>query len=136
MTDDCSYKIESFAAMRKRLGWRLHAGILVFVAIGASVTLYLCPGYYWPVSAASGAIGLIFLRFWTFSRCGWFWMTMTAMALIQIPFIIVSRDIANDWKWSFGFLFMIVDFVVMDSVVRWVAPSLSGTHRHLKKPTT
>lgn len=124
MTDDHGYRIESFAAKRKRLGWRFHVGILVFVAIGASITLYLCPSYYFSILAASGAIGMIFLRFWTFSRRAWFWMTMTAMALLQIPFIIVSRDIANNWKWSFGFFFMLVDFVIMDRVVRWVSPEL------------
>ena len=99
-------------------------GILIFVAVGASITLYLCPNYYFSVSAASGAIGMILMRFWTFSRRAWFWMTVTAMAVVQIPFVIVSRDIANKWKWSFGFFFMLVDFFIMDLVVRWVSPEL------------
>jgi hypothetical protein len=121
---DEAYKIESFAEMRKRLGWKFHLRIFAFVAVTASITLYLVPAYYFAASAASGAVGLIFMRYWVFSRRGWFWMTMGPMILGQAPFIVVSRDIANNWRWSFGFLFMLVDFVVMDLVVRWVSPEL------------
>jgi len=124
MTGNHSYQIESFAAIRKRLGWRFHVGLLVFVAVTASITLYLCPSYFFPVSAASGAIGAILLRFWTFSRRAWFWMTMVPLVVLQIPCVIVSRDIAANWKWSFGFFFMLIDFLVMDSVLRWISPEL------------
>lgn len=124
MTSDHGYKIESFAAMQKRLGCRFYVGIVIFVAVGASTTLYLCPNYYFSISAASVAIGMILVRFWTFSRRAWFWMTIAAMTVVQIPFVLVSRDIANNWKWSFGFLFILVDFFIMDLVVRWVSPEL------------
>jgi hypothetical protein len=118
------YELESFASIRKRLGWRLQMGIWIFVIGGGFITLYLRPSYYWPILAASGATGAILLRFWAFSRRGWFWMTMTAFTLLQVPFIILSRDIAIRWKWVFGFFFMLLDFLVMDAVVRWVSPEL------------
>jgi hypothetical protein len=124
MTDH-DYQLESFAAIRKRLGWRLHVGIWIFGIGGSFITMYFCPSYFWPVMAASGAIGITLLRFWLFSRRGWFWMTLATMALLQVPFVIISRDVASNWKYLFAFPFMLVDLVVMDSVVRWISPELN-----------
>jgi len=51
-------------------------------------------------------------------------MTMVPLVVLQIPCVIVSRDIAANWKWSFGFFFMLIDFLIMDSVLRWISPEL------------
>jgi hypothetical protein len=117
-------EIETFAEIRKRLGWRLHAGIWCFGIGGAIVTMYVCPAYFWPIVAAAGAIGLILLRFWNFSTRAWFWMAMVPLAILQIPLIVISRDVGAKWSWLFGFFFMLADILMMDTVIKWVSPEL------------
>jgi hypothetical protein len=115
-------EIETFTAKRKRLGWRLHAILLLYGAITAFVVLYLAPNYFYAIGAWSLAIGLTLLRFWAFSRRGWFWMTMMVMAIVQVPLIGTFRDFAARWKWAYGFGYGLAACIAMDYVVRWIAP--------------
>jgi hypothetical protein len=116
-------EIETFTEKRKRLGWRFHAILLSYVAITASISLYVAPNLFYPICALGGGIGLIVWRFWMFSRHGWFWMALMAMIIIQVPLVGVFRDFAARWKWDFGFGYSIAACIAMDYVIRWIAPN-------------
>jgi hypothetical protein len=116
------YEPESFTALRRRLGWRFHVGILALVAAQGSAILYWCPRYYWSSAASNAAVGAMLLRFWAFRRRVWFWMAMAPMTLIQVPLIIVSNDTANRYRGEFVFLVTLADFLVMNAVVGWICP--------------
>jgi len=101
--------LESIPAMRKRLGWRLYAGTLVLMVAVSVPILYWWPDYYWSVLPASLAIASILLRFWVFSRRLWFWVTMAAMTILQIPLVIGVHDMANRYKGSLAFFFILIE---------------------------
>jgi hypothetical protein len=118
------YELESFPAIRKRLGWRFHVGILCFIFAQSSATLFWLPGFYWSVLAVSVAIGVVVLRFWAFSRRRWFWMVMAPMIILQAPLVIAVNEAAKRYKGLFSFFVALADITVMNIAVRWVSPEL------------
>jgi hypothetical protein len=121
--------LESIPQITKRLGWRLYLGVVLYTIVILLVTMRWCPTFYWSLSAAVGVIAVAIIRFWAFSRRLWFWATIVLMAMLQIPLVFTTNQWADRYKGSFIFLFMLLDFFVIDAVVRWVSPELGQAQK-------
>jgi hypothetical protein len=122
--------LESIPQITARLGWRLYLGVALYAITGLLVTIRWFPNYYWSALAVSGVILFVLVRFWTFSRKPWFWVTMVPLTAVQYPLMLAANQLANRYKGSFIFFVMLLDFFLIDLVIRWISPELRAANRN------
>ncbi len=116
--------LERIPQITKRLGWRLHLGVVLYTAVVLFVTMRWFPKFYWSIFAAGLVISAVIIRFWLFSRRLWFWAAILLMAVLQVGVVFATNEWANRYKGSFIFFLILFEFFVIDAVVRWISPEL------------
>jgi hypothetical protein len=71
----------------------------------------------------AGAVILLptlkYQRYWNET---WFWTTMLALSILQVPLVILSRPLMDVFKFGFNLLFATIDTFFVAVVVNWVRP--------------
>jgi hypothetical protein len=105
----------------KRFPWPFHVGLVAFgVAIGF-LDGWVHP---WGLTIGASAIAVLipvfyYRQFWA-NR--WFWFTVSALAILQIPLVIVAGPLIDQFRFLFLLFFAATDGVMVSMVVRWVSP--------------
>jgi hypothetical protein len=107
------------------LSWGAKAVIGV-VAVLLGFFSHDLAGWGVPAGVASAAIVIPILmkrRYW---RETWFWMTMLAMSVLQIPLIILARPLMDQMKFAFNIVFGTADVFVVAAALNFVCPYRSS----------
>jgi hypothetical protein len=115
--------VERLSVIIKRLGWRFHASLVVFILLCFGIAIKFSFGYYEAATPAAATLAILIIRYWAvFSKKLWFWLTVLVFAFLQIPLVMACKDLANHYGALFMFLEAFVDFMVMNGLVLWLSP--------------
>ncbi len=116
-------QVERLSVIIKRLGWRFHAGLVVYIVLCAVVAGYFSFDYFEAAGPAGAALIVLVLRYWTvFSTKMWFWWIVFFLIVLQVPIVMACQGLANRYQAVFMFFEGLLDFMFMDFVVMWISP--------------
>ena len=78
----------------------------------------------WGLACAvgTGVVLLPVLQYRRYWHSAWFWLTMAAISIAQIPLIIFVKPAIDQFKVMFDLIFGAVDLCLVVLVVNWVRP--------------
>jgi hypothetical protein len=76
----------------------------------------------WGVPALVGGAAVVIptLKYQRYWHGRWFWLTMLALSVFQVPFVILSRPLMDQLKLGSNILFVTLDAFLVAVVVNWV----------------
>ena len=80
-------------------------------------------GWGLPSAIAAGVILLPILQYKRYWRDGWFWLTLAALSLAQVPLIILSRPLMEQFRFGFNLVFGVADLFLVVLIINWVSPA-------------
>jgi len=106
---------------RRKFAWPVHAVVILF-ALVLGLSDHWLSGWGVPIAIGGSVIGIsiiVLRRFW----CGvWFWATISVMAALQVPLMILARPLMAQFKILFMLPLALADAFLIALVVNWVSP--------------
>jgi hypothetical protein len=81
----------------------------------------------WGLPAAVGAAVILipvlqYRRYW---HGRWFWLSMVALSIVQIPLIFLGRPLMDEFRFAFNLVFGVADLCWVVVVINWVRPKVN-----------
>lgn len=80
-------------------------------------------GWGLPSAIAAGVILLPILQYKRYWCDGWFWLTLAALSLAQVPLIIFTRPLMEQFRFGFNLVFGVADLFLVVLIINWVSPA-------------
>lgn len=80
-------------------------------------------GWGLPSAIAAGVILLPILQYKRYWRDGWFWLTLAALSVAQVPIIILSRPLMEQFRFGFNLVFGVANLFLVVLIISWVSPA-------------
>jgi hypothetical protein len=80
-------------------------------------------GWGLPAGVVGAVILLPTLKYRRYWGETWFWLTMLALSILQVPLVILVRPLMDELKFGFNLLFGTIDIFFVAVVVNWVRPT-------------
>ena len=100
--------------------WAKILGVPVAILLG--FYSHALGGWGLPGAIAAAAILIPVAKYQRYWRSVWFWATMTGMAVLQIPLVILARPLMDQLKFAFNIAFATVDVFLVAIAVNFVRP--------------
>jgi hypothetical protein len=79
-------------------------------------------GWGLPAGVAVAAIGIPLFMYRSYWQGTWFWLTLLALLVLQVPLVIACRPLMDQLKFGFNILFATLDVFLVAIAVNWVRP--------------
>jgi hypothetical protein len=113
--------VENADQPKERFPWPIR--LIIFACAGLLGLLnHFLHDWGIPASVAAAAILVPLFGYRTFWHRPWFWSTMLALSVLQVPLVIAARPLMDQFRFAFNLLFGLTDCLLVVIVVRWVAP--------------
>jgi hypothetical protein len=86
-------------------------------------------GWGLPVGVVGAAILIPVLKYQRFWHRLWFWLTIIALSILQVPLVILTRPLMDEFKLGFNLLLATVDGIFVILVVNWIRPKEDNSGR-------
>ncbi|MGA8215376.1 MAG: hypothetical protein WB799_17395 [Candidatus Sulfotelmatobacter sp.] len=124
--NDNPHRGKSDSENQRGISWPVKA-ILVFLALLVGLFDHALGGWGELVALAAAAVVVPvllrqFRRFWSMGR---FWLTVSLLAIVQVPLVIAIRPWVDQHGRSSTLLFVVVDVMFVGGMILWVCSKSS-----------
>jgi hypothetical protein len=100
----------------------LTTGLLVVGAVLLGFFSHALGGWGLPAGLGAAAVVAPILKYRRYWRRFWFWGTILALSILQVPLVILARPFMDRYKFGFNLVFATADLFVVIVMVNWVRP--------------
>jgi hypothetical protein len=96
--------------------------VICFAALMLGLFNEALGGWGLPAGVAGAAIAIPILKYQRYWGGAWFWFSMLALSVFQVPLVILFRPMMDQLKFGFNIVFVTLDAFIVALVINWVRP--------------